>query len=166
MLRIKRSVEASYSTVNYNAAEMSGTDFKAETLSNEDAMKMIAEREGVKLNPNTSTISGFVAGGSSGKRSAQAASLDDMEERVAKLRKATAMAEQNKDDDDEEIDIDELVDELEGDADDVHDEHTESEATNTPSITDNNTDNQVDKIQGISTKVVPAAVFGGLVKDS
>ena len=167
MLRIKRSVEASYSTVNYNAAEMSGTDFKAETLSNEDAMKMIAEREGVKLNPNTSTISGFVPGGSSGKRSAQAASLDDMEERVAKLRKATAMADQNKDDDDEEIDIDELVDELEGDADDVHDEHTESEATNnTASMTDNNTDNQVDKIQGISTKVVPAAVFGGLVKDS
>jgi len=163
MLRIKRSVEASFSTVNYNAAEMSGTDSKAEALSNEDAMKMIAEREGVEINPNTSTISGFVRS-SSGKRSAHAASLDDMEERVAKLRKATTMTEQDKDDEDE-IDIDELVDELEGNADDANDEDIENEARNIPSATANSID-QADKIQGISTKVVPTAVFGGLVKDN
>merc|ERR1712238_566741 len=127
MLRIKRSVEASFSTVNYNAAEMSGTDSKAEALSNEDAMKMMAER-------------------------------------VAKLRKATTMTEQNKDDEDE-IDIDELVDELEGNADNANDEDIENEARNIPSATANSID-QADKIQGISTKVVPAAVFGGLVKDN
>ena len=121
MLRIKRSVEASFSTVNYNAAEMSGTDSKAEALSNEDAMKMIAQREGVEINPNTSTISGFVPS-SSGKRSAQSASLDDVEERVAKLRKATAMTEEIKDDEDE-IDIDELVDELDADIDDKESEN-------------------------------------------
>jgi hypothetical protein len=41
-----RSVEASFSTVHYNAAAMSGTAARTETLSNEDedGMKMIAER--------------------------------------------------------------------------------------------------------------------------
>merc|ERR1712032_390197 len=160
MLRIKRSVEASFSTVNYNAAEMSGTDSKAETLSNKDAMKMIAEREGVDINPNTSTISGFVPS-SSGKRSAQVASLDDVEDRVAKLRKATAMTEQNKIDEDE-IDIDELVDELGGDANDANDEETANE----PLITETNTVEKVEKIQVISTKMVPATVFGSLMKDT
>jgi len=167
MLRIKRSAEASFSTVNYNAAEMSGADSKAtEALSNEDAMKMIAQREGVELNPGTSTISGFVAS-SSGKRSAQAASLEDMEERVAKLRKATATVDQKKkevdDDDGDEIDIDELVDELEGDADEIDIEDEDEEADD--KVKETNTGNQVtEQIQDISTKTVPAAVFGGLVK--
>merc|ERR1719343_1167440 len=131
MLRIKRSAEASFSTVNYNAAEMSGNDSKAtEVLSNEDAMKMIAQREGIELDPGTSKISGFVSGSNNGKRTAQAASLEDMEERVAKLRKATASVdEKNQDGDGDEIDIDQLVDELEGDADeiDIDDEEEDSD---------------------------------------
>jgi pre-mRNA-splicing factor SYF1 len=51
MLRIKRSVEGSFSTVNYNAAEMSGTENQIKNLKNDQAMKMIAEREGVELEP-------------------------------------------------------------------------------------------------------------------
>jgi pre-mRNA-splicing factor SYF1 len=176
MLRIKRSAEASFSTVNYNAAEMSGVDAKAtEALSNEDAMKMIAQREGVELNPGTQTISGFVASSSSGggKRSAQAASLEDMEERVAKLRKAAGTADQKNDKegggdgDGDEIDIDELVDELEGDADEIDIEDEDEESDN-DDAKDNNADkNQVtEKVQDVSTKAVPAAVFGGLVKST
>jgi len=167
MLRIKRSVEASFSTVNYNAAEMSGTDSKAtEALSNEDAMKMIAQREGVELDPGTSTISGFVASSKNGKRSAQAATLDDMEERVAKLRKATASTDQkNEDGDVDEIDIDQLVDELEGDADEI-DIDGEDEDSNDEGE-DKHSDNQAtEKITNVSTKAVPAAVFGGLVKNT
>jgi len=176
MLRIKRSVEASFSTVNYNAAEMSGSDPKAtETLSSEDAMKMIAEREGVEIKRGgaSSTLSGFVKSSSNnsnnGKRSAEAASLEDMEERVAKLRKATANAAENKEDadgDGDEIDIDELVDELEGDADadeiDIDDE--EEEETDDEGKETNKANNE--KIRDVSTKVVPAAVFGGLVKNA
>jgi hypothetical protein len=51
MLRIKRTVEGSFSTVNYNAAEMSGTENQIKNLKNDQAMKMIAEREGVELEP-------------------------------------------------------------------------------------------------------------------
>eukprot|EP00529_Nitzschia_sp_RCC80_P013309 CAMPEP_0113480326 /NCGR_PEP_ID=MMETSP0014_2-20120614/21815_1 /TAXON_ID=2857 /ORGANISM="Nitzschia sp." /LENGTH=605 /DNA_ID=CAMNT_0000373747 /DNA_START=69 /DNA_END=1886 /DNA_ORIENTATION=+ /assembly_acc=CAM_ASM_000159 len=147
MLRIKRSVEAAYSTVNYNAAEMSGTATKqAETLSNDEAMKMIAEREGVQ-------ISGFVSetgNSSGGKRSAQAASLDEVEERVAKLRRATATKETQKDKDtaegpegdDDEIDID---DELHGDDEDGNEDNDDQGA-----------------VKNVTTKAVPDAVFGGL----
>ena len=86
MLRIKRSVEAAFSTVNYNAAEM-GAGSKVENMSNEEAMNMIASREGVDVsNQNKSTITGFVK---AGKRAAEE-NLDEVEERVAKLRKATA----------------------------------------------------------------------------
>ncbi|CAJ1942940.1 unnamed protein product [Cylindrotheca closterium] len=139
MLRIKRSVEASFSTVNYNAAEMSGTDGKPETLSNEEAMRLIAEREGVELEADQTkeTVPGFVGA----KRSAQDASLDDMEERVAKLRKATG-AEPTTNDDEDEIDLDDLED----------DGEEEDEAPPSKSI------------QDISTKLVPAAVFGGLAE--
>lgn len=142
MLRIKRSVEASFSTVNYNAAELSGTVGKTETLSNEEAMRLIAEREGVELEPEPSkeTIPGFVGA----KRTAQAASLDDMEERVAKLRKATG-TDPTTNEDEDEIDIDDL---------DEDEEEAEEEEEAPPSKS----------IQDVSTKAVPAAVFGGLAK--
>ena len=147
MLRIKRSVEASFSTVNYNAAEMSTTTGKVENLSNEEAMKMIAEREGVELEPQARpAMPGFVSASSS-KRTGEAANLEDVEERVAKLRKVTAMGESlnNADaeqesatnDDDDEIDIDDLDD----------DDGENAKA-----------------VQSVSTKAVPAAVFGGLAK--
>jgi pre-mRNA-splicing factor SYF1 len=158
MLRIKRSVEASFSTVNYNAAEMSGTTAQAETLSNEDAMKMIAEREGMEYdqrdaNNISSTLSGFV---SSKKRTVPVSNLEDVEERVAKLRKVTAGVSENKvtdnDDDNGGGDADEieLDDELDDDDDggvDSGDKETVGESG----------------VKNISTKAVPTAVFGGLI---
>lgn len=137
MLRIKRSVEASFSTVNYNASGMSATAGKSETLSNEEAMKMIADREGVELEPHQTNqpIDGFVGA----KRTAESANLEDMEERVAKLRKATESVPVD-DGDADEIDIDDLDDE------------DENEAEAPPSKS----------VQDVSTKAVPAAVFGGL----
>ena len=143
MLRIKRSVEASFSTVNYNAAEMSATTSKVENLSNEEAMQMIAEREGVELEPQAQPISGFV---SATKRSAQAAKLDDVDERVSKLRKATMgdsnAVESTTNEDTDEIDLDDLDE----------DDDEPKGVTETSAVHD------------VSTKVVPAAVFGGLAK--
>ena len=154
MLRIKRSVEGSFSTVNYNAAEMSGTANQVENLTNDEAMKMIADREGVELEPQARPIEGFV---SASKRSAAAAQLDDVEERVAKLRKATATetaktSEAAEDDDDNEIDIDDDIDELLGEGGEKEAAEEESAPTKTSPV------------KGISTKAVPAAVFGGLAK--
>ena len=153
MLRVKRSVEASFSTVNYNAAEMSGTASNAaDTLTNEEAMRMIAEREGVEVDASarqSSTLSGFVA---SKKRPASAsAQLDDVEERVSKLRKAAAAAasEAQGDGDDDEIDIDDLDD----------DDEDEGGGTGDGASKDAT-------IGNVSTKAVPAAVFGGLAKEA
>jgi pre-mRNA-splicing factor SYF1 len=144
MLRIKRSVEGAFSTVNYNAAEMSATTSKIENLSNEEAMNMIAEREGVELEPQHQPIAGFV---SASKRTAAAAQLDDVEERVAKLRKATAASANTAEDDDDEIDIDDLIDDLDGEGVEEKEERHVGKA-----------------VHDVSTKAVPAAVFGGLAK--
>ncbi|KAG7350343.1 tetratricopeptide repeat protein [Nitzschia inconspicua] len=158
MLRVKRSVEASFSTVNYNAAEMSGTAAKTEMLSNEDAMKMIAEREGMEYeqrNAASSTLSGFV----SGKRTAQSANLEDVEERVAKLRRATAVVNQNNDvdaDDDGDADEIDIDDELDDDEEEKDHGGKESDIPEESKPT----------VSNVSTKTVPAAVFGGLKDDS
>ena len=45
MLRIKRSVQAAFSTVNYNAI---GMDQDMNPFSNEQAMSVIADQEGVE----------------------------------------------------------------------------------------------------------------------
>eukprot|EP00934_Nitzschia_sp_Nitz4_P000309 Nitzschia sp. Nitz4//scaffold196_size54656//45242//48010//NITZ4_006647-RA/size54656-processed-gene-0.55-mRNA-1//1//CDS//3329540450//309//frame0 len=144
MLRIKRSVEASFSTVNYNAAEMSQTSAKVETLTDEQAMRMIAEQEGVELDLPVAKPATAVAGFVSAKRSADAARLDGLEERAVKLRKATEESTAPAstegvatNEDEDEIDLDDL-DDVEGDEDDA--------------------------VQNVSTKPVPAAVFGGLAK--
>lgn len=131
MLRIKRSVQASFSTVNYNATDM-GTSL--ENLDPEQALEIIANQEGVDLDDDPSLrkqapIQGFVQ---QQKRPAAAAGLEDIEERVAKLRKAAQ---------DDEIDID---DSDEDDEDDIKETATAA------------------KIQNVSMKQVPAAVFGGL----
>jgi len=148
MLRVKRSVEAAFSTVNYNATGM--TD-KVENLSNEEAMKMIASREGVDVDQRKTAVSGFV----SGKRTAAAASLDDVEQRVAKLRKATGAVEATEDakegGDDAEIDIDEDEDDDEIDIDDIDAEIEKAAAEGAAAA-----------VQDVSTKSIPAAVFGGL----
>jgi pre-mRNA-splicing factor SYF1 len=144
MLRVKRSVQAAFSTVNYNAA---GMDAGTENLTNEEAMHMIADREGVEVAPEKNTaVQGFV----SGKRKAEAAQLDEVENRVAKLRKATAAAEAQEAPpaEDEEIDID-----------DLDDEEDDEEETESPKASPAN-------VRDVATKAVPAAVFGGLASES
>jgi len=157
MLRIKRSVEAAFSTVNYNAAEMTASS-KVENLSNEEAMNMIASREGMEVtNQNKSNVAGFV------KASKRAAvdNLDEVEERVAKLRKATASsgaatipadsATDGNGAEDEEIDIDDVDD------DDDENEEAEDSKEKVPAPT---------AVKDVSTRAVPAAVFGGLTGEA
>ncbi len=135
MLRIKRSVQASFSTVNYSATDMGST---LENLDPEQALELIANQEGVDLDDDphlrkqhAPVIQGFVQ---QQKRPASTATdLEDIESRVAKLRKVA----QN----DEEIGID--------DSDEDDEEHDESGALPM-------------KVQNVSRKDVPAAVFGGL----
>jgi hypothetical protein len=151
---LEATMESQSEMEDYNTAEMSGTAKIKEALSNEDAMKMIAEQEGMQIdqkNVNTGTLSSFV----SGKRSAQAANLEEVEERVAKLRKATAGATETKDvenggdggGDADKIDID---DKLDNDDEEEDDDDNEPEAKSS-------------SVQNVATKAVPAAVFGGLV---
>ena len=138
MLRVKRGVAAAFSTVNYNAAEMGAGVDEPKTLTDEEAFNMITQREGIKA-ANTS-VSGFVSGT---KRKAQEANLDTLERQAAKLREATSGTvnrERAVTADEGEIDLDE----------DEDDSEAEVELT-----VGNNVEN-------ISTKEVPAAVFGGL----
>ena len=140
MLRVKRSVQAAFSTVNYNAAEMGGGVPKVDTLTEESALEMIAEREGVELDKRP-LVGGFVAGK---KRTADVADLGEVERRAARLREATASGGGNTEaapaGGDDEIDIDDL------------DEEEEEEA---PPPSKSN-------VSGVSERAIPAAVFGGL----
>ena len=158
MLRIKRSVEAAFSTVNYNATAMND---KVETLTNEEAMTMIASQEGVDVDQQRrqTTVAGFVPSSASGsKRPASAANLDEVEERVAKLRKATGAAEEQAqvadhdggDEDEIDIDIDDIDAEIEEAA-------AGGEEPSRPAETDDKNEDI-----GITTKPVPDAVFGSL----
>jgi len=120
-------------------------------------MNMIASREGVDVGEqNKPTISGFVKGG---KRAAEVANLDEVEERVAKLRKATAASsggvEAGGGGDDDEIDIDDEED----DEDDVEEED------------DCDGDGEIEpaaptRVNNVMTKSVPSAVFGGLAAEA
>ena len=47
MLRVKRAIQAAFSTVNYNAAGPGGA--RVETLTEEATLEMIAEREDMAL---------------------------------------------------------------------------------------------------------------------
>lgn len=153
MLRVKRSVAAAFSTVNYNAAEMGGGVPKVDTLTEESALEMIAEREGVEVDARKKPlIGGFVSGK---KRTAGAADLGEVERRAARLREATggdgvggaaasgALAAAGGGGGDDEIDID-----------DIDGNEEEKEAPPPPSGMNN--------IKGVSQKVIPAAVFGGI----
>jgi pre-mRNA-splicing factor SYF1 len=150
MLRVKRSVEAAFSTVNYNATGMNDA---VKALSDAEAMRMIASQEGVDLEeqgPKTS-VTGFVAG----KRpAASVANLEEVEERVAKLRKVAAddLANDSEGprgedrDDSDEIEID-----------DIDAEIAEAAAEGAAAA---------DSVQEVSTRAVPPAVFGDLVTGS
>jgi pre-mRNA-splicing factor SYF1 len=135
MLRVKRSVQAAFSTVNYNSAEMGAGAPKVETLTEESALEMIAKSEGVEVDSKKQPlIGGFVQG----KRKAEVADLGEVERRAARLRQATAAPDSGGD----EIDID-----------DIDDDEDEEEA---PSK------GVKSSAKGVSEKAVPAAVFGGL----
>jgi pre-mRNA-splicing factor SYF1 len=133
MLRVKRSVQAAFSTVNYNAAEMGSGAPKVDTLTEESALEMIAEREGIETEKQP-VVGGFVQA----KRTADMADLGEVERRAARLRQATGA--QNVSAGDDEIDIDDVDEEGE-------------EPQQAP---------RTSNVGGVSTKAVPAAVFGGI----
>lgn len=158
MLRVKRSVEAAFSTINYNAK---GLNEAVENLTDEQAMQMIASREGVEVEQKQQSAHQFVP---ATKRTPAAASLEDVEARVAKIRKiageeavaasaatATAAAHDGGHDDDE-IDLDEIDAEIEAAA-------AEGAAAEERASSSND-------VHDVSTKAVPAAVFGGLASQA
>ena len=148
MLRVKRGVAAAFSTVNYNALEMGASEpaGQPKTLTEEEALKMIAEREGVK-HKILPSISGFVSGS---KRTAAEANLEDLERQAARLRQATAAKVGGDDHGDAgEIDID-AEDEDEGAQDERPMPAVEPE----------------EMVHDVTTKSIPSAVFGGLVGES
>ena len=104
MLRVKRSVQAAFSTVNYNASEMGSGAPMVETLDEESALKMIAESEGVEVEKKQ-VIGGFVSSTTTKKRTAE--DLGEIEKRAAKLRQLTATQQTD------EIDIDDIDEEEE-----------------------------------------------------
>jgi pre-mRNA-splicing factor SYF1 len=134
MLRVKRSVQAAFSTVNYNAAEMGSGAPRVETLDEESALRMIAESEGVEVEKKQ-VIGGFVA--STKKRTVQ--DLGEIEKRAAKLRQLTAPATAS-----DEIDIDDI------------DEEEEDAEQQQPAPAKHATPTNVEE------KAIPASVFGGL----
>lgn len=86
MLRVKRGVQAAFSTVNYNAADMGSEDHSGvRPLTDEEALAMLAAEEGEEPLPKTN-VSGFVQA----KRPAEIKDLNEVEQRAAKLRKVTA----------------------------------------------------------------------------
>jgi pre-mRNA-splicing factor SYF1 len=146
MLRVKRSVEASFSTVNYNA---SGMNEAVGQMSEAEAMRMIASEEGMDVDEAIAktAVAGFVA--SSSKRTVAVANLDEVEERVVKLRK-TVQQTGNV----EEIDLDDDNDDMEEiDIDDIDAEIEEAAAQGAAAA-----------VQEVSTRAVPAAVFGDLAQ--
>merc|ERR1711971_260424 len=121
-------------------------------------MDMIARAEGVDLSKHaasgkqTTALAGFVA--STQKRTAAVANLEDVEDRVAKLRRATgaesATMDHRADDgaDDDEIDIDDIDNEIEEAA-------AEGAAAVAVAVAPS-------QVQDVTTKAIPNAVFGGL----
>ena len=145
MLRVKRSVQAAFSTVNYNAAEMGAGVPQLDTMTEDAALEMIAEREGVSVEKKP-LVGGFVQGK---KRTAEVADLGEVERRAARLREAAAVASGGGDGGGggDEIDIDD-------EDDDEAAAEEEEELVPAPPRTN--------IVKGVSKKVIPAAVFGGL----
>ncbi|KAL7560088.1 hypothetical protein ACA910_016146 [Epithemia clementina (nom. ined.)] len=190
MLRVKRSVEAVFSTINYNA---SGLNEQLDTLTDEQAMQLIADQEGVEHQPSSSAsshlvqsnITGFVPSTSSvgvnNKRSAKAANLHEIEARVAQLRKVTTSqlplqenegsegAEVAIGENDEEINIDDIDAEIEEAAASGYIPNEDDKATTKEHHINSDDDDDHKKsttksnvVQGVETKAIPPAVFGSL----
>jgi pre-mRNA-splicing factor SYF1 len=149
MLRVKRSVQAAFSTVNYNAAEMGAGVPQLDTMTEDAALEMIAEREGVSVEKKP-LVGGFVSGK---KRTAEAADLGEVERRATRLREAAAVAFGGSGGGGggggggDEIDIDDEDD------DEAAVEEEEEQVPAPP---------KTKIVKGVSEKVIPAAVFGGL----
>lgn len=139
MLRVKRSIEVAFSTSSYSTAATSDN-----AMTEEEAMRMIANQEGDDIAEQTTTattaVQGFVASSSSTKKRASQ-TLDDIEESVAKLRRVTKQ-EAAPDEDDAEIDID---------IDDIDAEIEQAAA-----------EGEVAAVENIAIKPVPDAVFGAM----
>jgi pre-mRNA-splicing factor SYF1 len=146
MLRVKRGVAALFSTVNYNALEMGAAEpaGQPKTLTEEEALKMISEREGVK-HTTLPSISGFV---SSSKRTAAEANLEDLERQAARLRHATTAMATSRAVTEAPVD--------EGEIDIESEEEEEEELGEKPQ----------DTVNEVTTKEIPSAVFGGLLGPS
>jgi len=117
MLRVKRSVSAAFSTVNYNAAEMGG---ETKAYTNAEAMAKISREENIGegeevMGGNTQEqmggkggMEGFVSSkaaeggmeGNSKKRKAEPNSIEDLERQATRIKAAVGG-------DDDEIDLDE-----------------------------------------------------------
>lgn len=99
MLRVKRGVQAAFSTVNYNVADLDTTSKVEAPLSHEEAIAMLAAQEGEDIEQaDVEKTSGFVKA----KRLPEVKDLDEVERRAAKLRKITSGVIAST----EEIDID------------------------------------------------------------
>lgn len=108
MLRVKRGVQAAFSTVNYSIADLETTSKVEAPLSHEEAIAMLAAQEGEELDQTEiEKKSGFVKA----KRAPEIKDLGEVERRAAKLRKITSglissTEERANNLNDEEIDID------------------------------------------------------------
>jgi pre-mRNA-splicing factor SYF1 len=149
MLRVKRGVAALFSTVNYNALEMGAAEpaGQPKALTEEEALEMISEREGVK-HKTLPSISGFV---SSSKRTAAEANLEDLERQAARLRQATSLATA-KTTTVSEAPIDDSEINIESEDEEEEEGETHEEAHNT--------------VSNVTLKEIPSAVFGALLDPS
>eukprot|EP00957_Ditylum_brightwellii_P197942 15080126-Ditylum_brightwellii.AAC.1 len=72
MLRVKRGMQATFSMVNYNAAEMEAGVPKVEVLLDQAAFEIVAAQEGVNASEKPR-----VSGSVQGKRTVEVADLDE-----------------------------------------------------------------------------------------
>ena len=138
MLRIKRGVITAFSSVNYNAAEMGTGSDEPKTLTDEEAFRMIAEREGLDPQASSTSVEGFIAGS---KRKAVDAGLDSLEQRATRLREATGERERAVTADEGEIDLD---------------DEEEDENDDKGGINDNS------NVTDVALEKIPATVYGTL----
>jgi pre-mRNA-splicing factor SYF1 len=111
MLRIKRSVSAAFSTVNYNSGEMADA---TKPMSDAEAIAMIAREEGVEADEVESRVQGFVkqADQAGGKRKAAdmngANDIEALERQAAKIRSAQEGEGGTQEAGEDDIDLDDI----------------------------------------------------------
>jgi pre-mRNA-splicing factor SYF1 len=103
MLRIKRSVSAAFSTVNYNAADIGSEASNIQPLMDDKGFDTIANREGTESH-KLDNMQGFIH-----KRTSAAANIEEVESRAMKMRKVLTKEEINLDDESANPDEDGLT---------------------------------------------------------